>query len=214
MTAALKLSEKLYTYDDYLVWNDKVRRELVDGVVYNMASPTPIHQDVVLEIGTQLKNFLKGKKCKPYISPIDVRLNADKPFKKDDTVLQPDVLVLCDSSKIDEKGIKGAPDLVIEVLSPGSGRKDRFLKFKKYKEAGVREYWVVDINNNIVDVFIFEEDPHLHYVYAIIDPVPVRILEGCTINLSEILPPMTFDESLMTWEEPLKTEETEKSENN
>jgi Uma2 family endonuclease len=207
MSAALKLPVKRYTYEDYITWGDDVRCELIDGVIYNMAAPTVRHQDIVLEIGTQFKNALRGKKCKPYISPIDVRLNADKPFKKDDTIIQPDIIVLCDPSKVDEKmrSINGAPDLVIEVLSPGTGHKDRLIKFRKYKEAGVREYWLVDLTTTSIEVHAFEEGEHVHYRYRITDPVPVRILEDCIIDISEILPPIEYEE-LEQWTEPEENE--------
>ncbi|MCL2187619.1 MAG: Uma2 family endonuclease [Defluviitaleaceae bacterium] len=188
MSAALKLEKnRQYTYADYLTWDDNIRREIIDGVVYNMAAPTLTHQSIVLAIGGQFRNFLQGKKCKPYISPVDVRLTPDKIFEKDKNVFQPDVVVLCDASKIDEKdrGINGAPDLVIEVLSPSTAKKDRLLKFLKYKETGVREYWLVDLVEQLVDSFNFENNPHTHDIYSFANPIPVRIIEGCAIDLSE-----------------------------
>lgn len=192
--AARKL-ERVYTYKDYLTWDDDIRCELIDGVVYNMAAPSIRHQDAVGEVFTQLKSYLKGKKCKPYVSPVDVRLNADKPFKRDDTVVQPDVIVLCDPSKIDnrERSINGAPDLVVEVLSQSTVYKDRALKFKKYQEAGVREYWIVDIDGRVVEVYAFEENPLIRTIYSADEPVPVRILDGCEINLTDVLPPLESD---------------------
>jgi len=203
MSAALQLPKKTYTYEDYITWDDDVRCELIDGIIYNMAAPTVRHQQVTGEIFSQLKNFLKGKKCEPFISPIDVRLNADKPFKKDNNVVQPDVIVLCDPSKIDDKerSINGAPDLVIEVLSPSSSLKDRNLKYAKYLEAGVREFWIVDIHNQLIEVNAFEDGPHIRFIHNITDTVPVRILEGCTIDINDVLPPIKHEE-LPQWTEP------------
>ena len=138
---ALKL-EEYYTYADYCTWNDSERWELIEGVPYMMSpAPSPIHQGISREIAGQLYNFLKGNPCKLFAAPFDVRLNADK---ADDTVVQPDLLVICDSSKIDDKGCAGAPDLVIEILSPSTIRLDRIIKFRLYQKAGVREYWIVD----------------------------------------------------------------------
>jgi len=194
MGAALKemVSTPLYTYEDYYSWDDDVRCELIDGVVYNMGAPTVWHQDVAGEIFGQLREFLKGKKCRAYISPIDVRLKADKRLMMDDTVVQPDVIVLCDKSKIDEgKSIKGAPDLVIEVISPSSIKKDKLLKFNQYKNAGVREYWVVDARSFCVDVYYFNEGTH--NVFQMDEMIPVRLLEGCEIDLSEFVPEGFFE---------------------
>jgi len=190
MSAVRKMDVPLYTYADYAAWDDDVRCELIDGVVYNMAAPHHEHQDVLGEIFHQFKTHLKGKTCKPYIFPIDVRLFADNPFKRDDTVVQPDMIVVCDPSKLGKKGtILGAPDFVLEVLSPSSGKMDTLLKFKKYQEAGVREYWMVDMQSESIEICFFEENLHHRHVYAITDPVAVNILPDCTIDISELFPP-------------------------
>jgi len=186
--SALNLQQEYYTYTDIIKMDDDIRRELIDGVIYNMASPLNVHQDIMGEIFNQLKNFLKGKNCKVYIAPFDVRLNADKPNKEDDTVLQPDVLVICDRSKLDPKGrgCKGAPDLVIEVLSPSTAYRDRHIKYNKYLEHGVREYWIVDPAHNIVEAHILENDMYKIYYYQKTDSLPVHVLEGCEIDLSSV----------------------------
>ena len=131
-----------FTYKDYLTWDDNIRVEILDGIVYMMASPTEWHQSMVLGLGSQLNNFFDGKPCKPYVAPFDVRL-----FPQDDlgdkTVVQPDLLVVCDKSKIKPRGINGAPDFIIEVMSDSSEGHDMITKRKLYESAGVREYWIV-----------------------------------------------------------------------
>jgi Uma2 family endonuclease len=124
-----------YTYADYQTWNDGVRYELIDGVVYMMSpAPNRAHQELSGELFNQFYNYLKGKKCKVYAAPFDVRL-SDKEHEK--TVLQPDITVVCDPSKLDKKGCKGAPDMVVEILSPSNAERDTTLKLRKYLQAGV-----------------------------------------------------------------------------
>jgi len=174
-----------YTYSDYCSWNDGERWELIDGVAYGM-SPAPMrnHQDVSGALFYQLYNFLKDKPCKVYSAPFDVRLNAGEKSEKNDTVVQPDIVVVCDKSKLDEKGCNGAPDLVIEILSPSSLRMDRLLKLEKYRHYGVREYWIVDTEALGVEAYIL--DNGRYYLNAYIDEAPVEVLPGCVIDLKEV----------------------------
>ena len=183
--AALPLRQDSYTYADICAMRDDIRRELIDGVIYNMAAPTNTHQAIAMEISRQLGNFLKGRKCKVYFSPFDVRLNADE---GDDTVVQPDILVICDPKILDPKdrGCRGAPDLVVEVLSKSTAYMDRHVKFKKYLEAGVKEYWIVDPMNQYVDAHILENGKYNRHDYYRTDILPVHVLEGCEIDLSEV----------------------------
>ena len=118
-----------------------------------------------------------------YAAPFDVRLNADE---ADDTVVQPDLLVVCDQSKLDDKGCKGAPDLIIEILSPSTARFDRMLKFQQYLKAGVREYWMVDPLEQIVQVCIWKDGKYFIMAYADTDTVPVSVLPGLEIRLPEV----------------------------
>ena len=181
---------KYYSYSDYLSWDDGQRYELIDGLPYLMSpGPTWFHQGVCMELSRQLSIFLKGKPYKVYAAPFDVRLNADT---LDDTVVQPDIIVICDRSKLDSKGggYKGAPDLVIEILSPSTARMDRITKYKKYLQAGVREYWIVDIDNKIVDVHILENSKYVKTAHAETETIPVHVLEGCMINLEEVFEDM------------------------
>ena len=173
-----------YTYADYCQWDDGERWELIDGVSYLM-SPAPLrtHQGISMELSRQLATFLKGKLCEVYAAPFDVRLNADT---DDDTVVQPDLLIVCDRSKLDDKCCVGAPDMVIEILSPSSGRYDKLVKFQTYQNAGVREYWIVDPDTRTVQACILENGKYVLTMYGDADIAPVHILEGCTINLRDV----------------------------
>lgn len=144
-----------YTYADYCSWPDDTRYELIDGVAYAMApAPTRTHQSLVLELARQVATALQGKPCQPFVAPLDVRLfHADEADDKVDTVVQPDVLVVCDEAKLDERGVRGAPDWVAEVLSPSSAKHDLIVKLALYERAGVREYWLLHPTDRLVTVY-------------------------------------------------------------
>lgn len=132
------MKEKRYTYKDYCTWNDSKRYELIDGIAYVMAAPTLRHQEICGRMCNRISSYLEGKHCKVFASPIDVRLNF---HKEDDTVVQPDIIVVCDFDKLsDGKAVKGAPDFIIEILSPATSKKDRVFKRRKYEQAGVKEF--------------------------------------------------------------------------
>jgi Uma2 family endonuclease len=177
--------DKRYTYAEYAGWPDDGKRyELIDGVVYMMApAPTWEHQDISAELLTQLRVFLKGKPCKAFAAPFDVRLNASA---GDDTVVQPDLVVVCDRLKLSGAGCVGAPDFVVEILSRTSANRDRVLKFNQYLKAGVREYWIVDPDSKTVIVNILDNGRYYTTAYGETDTVSVNILEGCTISLSDV----------------------------
>ena len=176
--------QKRYTYADYCSWDEDERCEIIDGLLYMMAQPTRKHQEITGEIYRQLANFLKGKPCRVFISPFCVRLNHKA---KDDTVVEPDVLVVCDESKLDDSGCNGAPDLVIEVLSPSTADYDKSIKYNKYKEHGVREYWIVDPVDNNVTIHLFKKDrPAPDYCIGS-GTIYVHILKGCMIDLRDLL---------------------------
>ena len=194
----LPIERERYTYADYCTWDDDFRCELIDGEIYVdgqlypgkpgaavMMAPAPAlgHQSISVDLTRQLANFLKGKPCKVFHAPFDVRLNAGT---GDDTVVQPDIAVVCDMSKLSEKGCVGAPDLVIEILSPSSARRDRFLKLNAYQRAGVREYWIVDPDTKTVLVNILENGKYFIKSFSDADTAPVHVLEGCTIGLRDV----------------------------
>jgi len=172
-----------YTYADYLTWGDGVRYELIDGVAYAMTSPSTVHQRVSRKLTLKIGNFLEGKVCELFVAPSDVRLNHDK---GDDTVVQPDLLVVCDKSKLDDRGCLGAPDLVIEILSASTARFDMLVKFQKYLNAGVREYWIVDPEEQIVDVFVLEHGKYIGSEYKENGVIESHVLKGCEISLAEV----------------------------
>ena len=186
MSAVRKLEsneKRRFTYADYCTWGDDERWELIDGVPYAMAAPTVRHQGVSGNIYLQIGNFLQRKKCRVFYAPTDVRLNADS---WDNTVVQPDLLVVCDKSKIDEKGIIGAPDMVVEVLSPSSASHDTIAKFMLYLKAKIREYWIVDpVSGNVV-VNILEDGKYVATAYEKTEKAPVTVLDGCFVDLTEV----------------------------
>ncbi len=175
--------DERYTYADYCKWDDGERWELIDGVAYAMSpAPNRMHQSVSGEIFGQLYEFLKGHPCKAFYAPFDVRLDADK---EDDTVVQPDIVVICDQSKLDDKGCKGAPDLVVEIVSPSSSRHDKVRKFNKYLVAGVKEYWIVDPGDKTVMVYFLQESSKA-VPYEETDKIPVGVLPECVIDLAPV----------------------------
>ncbi|MBF0474211.1 MAG: Uma2 family endonuclease [Deltaproteobacteria bacterium] len=153
MSLAASNNER-YTYRDYLTWDDDERWELIDGVPYNMSpAPTRRHQRISLDVATQLNNFLSGTPCEVYAAPFDVRLpKGDEADNQVDTVVQPDIVVICDPAKLDDRGCRGAPDFVVEILSPSTSEKDRTIKLALYENRGVKEYWIIDPENNTITV--------------------------------------------------------------
>lgn len=181
--------EKRYTLADALTWDESERIELIYGDPVMMAPPTRAHQKAVSELNRQLGNYLQGKKCEVYPAPFAVRLfeqNGDYP-EDVDTMVEPDISVVCDKDKLDDIGCKGAPDLIMEILSPSTQRHDRFTKFNLYQQAGVREYWIVDLTNKLVQVFVLDGKYYAAKDFgAPGDKVKVNVLEDCTIDLSQV----------------------------
>ena len=172
-----------YTVEDYLAWPEDERVELIDGVIYEMASPIDRHQLIASEIGNILRNFIKENQgeCIPFSAPIDVQLDMD-----DKTMVQPDVLVVCDRNKLKNGRLFGAPDFVAEVLSPSSRKKDSYIKLGKYSNANVREYWLVDPDKKRIVVYDFANE-ELAKVYTFKEKVPVSIFNGhCEVDFAEI----------------------------
>jgi len=172
-----------YTYDDYVQWDDDIRRELIDGVPYLMASPSWRHQEIITNLIIQFGNFLEGKPCKVLAAPLDVRLNADT---LDNIVVQPDLIIICDLSIRTDAGCKGVPDMVVEILSPSTAHYDKTTKFDVYQKAGVREYWIIDPKEEILAVHILNDGNYITHAYTKKDTVPVHVLEGCVINLNKV----------------------------
>lgn len=178
-----------YTLENYYEIPDDIRVELIDGVIYNMAAPSATHQDLILEMDVALRDFIKKNKgnCKVYISPIDVQLDCD-----DRTMVQPDVIVLCDRDKIINRCVYGAPDFIVEVLSPSSTKRDTAIKLRKYKEVGVREYWIIDPDKKKVVVYDWTKS-EIPKVYGFDSKVSVGIFGGeCVIDFAEIYEEIKF----------------------
>jgi Uma2 family endonuclease len=182
MPALQEAAEDYYTYADVLQWDEDFRAELVDGAVYLMAPPLRKHQGAVAQLFFQIQRFLLGKPCKAYPAPFAVRLFPRRD-NSDDTVLEPDLVVVCDPAKLDDRGCNGPPDFVAEVLSPAAARYDRILKFRKYQEAGVREYWIVDPDMKTVQACVLENGRYVVAMYEETDTAPVAALPGCEIGL-------------------------------
>jgi Uma2 family endonuclease len=166
-----------------MTWDDDKRRELIDGVPYLMSAPSLRHQRLLGNLYGQFWTFLKGKKCKVFFAPLDVRLNADT---FDNTVVQPDMLIICNESVIDKAGCKGVPDMVVEILSPSTSRYDRITKFNTYLKAGIHEYWIVDPETKTLAVHVLKDGNYIIHPYFGDVKVPVHVLEGFSVDLSEV----------------------------
>ena len=179
-----------YTFADVLSWDESEHIEIINGEAFAMAAPSRMHQKISMELSRQLANYLEGKKCEVYPAPFSVRLfeqDGDAP-EDVDTLVEPDISLFCDRNKLDQYVCKGAPDMVIEVLSPSSHRHDQLVKLNLYQRAGVREYWIVDPENRIVRVMLLSDAGFLqpHEIYQQGDIARVTVLEGCFIELGKV----------------------------
>ena len=179
----LDLVNGIYTYADYLMWKIKDRLELLKGKIFQMGAPSLTHQTVSMNFSHLLSNYFYKTPCKLFAAPFDVRL-AKKGEKDNEvyTVVQPDLCVVCDADKLDERGCWGAPDLIIEILSPGNSKKELKNKYELYQEAGVREYWVIRPDNKEITQFVLENGQ-----YRTLPP----IVEGDLIH-STIFPDLSL----------------------
>jgi Uma2 family endonuclease len=183
-----------YTYADILEMDEKTRVEIIDGELFMMAPPATDHQIISGELFGQLWQFLKGKPCRVFAAPFGVRLfpRADL---GDDTYLEPDIVVICDPSKISKAGCEGAPDMVVEILSPSNSRHEMLLKFKKFLAAGVKEYWIIDGDGKTVEIHVLVDQGRYTTSVAVEDDeIPVSILPGCKIQLRELWPAAPLSE--------------------
>jgi len=152
---------KEYSYLDYLRWHFKERVELIKGRIYKMSpAPSRRHQDTSQIINFWFYEFFINKKCKVYVAPFDVRMPIPN-GKKDSTVVQPDLCVICDTSKLDDQGCNGAPDLIVEILSPGNSKMEMKIKMDLYEECGVKEYWVVEPANTAILVYVLRDGQYI-----------------------------------------------------
>lgn len=179
---------KTYTYADYLSWNLSERVELLWGKIFKMSpAPSTNHQRISSILHRNIANFLMNSSCEVFHAPFDVYLKINE--QQPDSVVQPDIVIVCDQSKLDEKGCQGAPDLVVEILSPSSAQKDLKYKLKLYEEAGIPEYWVVDPSNFLVQVFVLESGQYQsHRPYTYEDSIQSKVIQGFSIHLKEVFP--------------------------
>lgn len=179
-----------YTYADYLNWPENERWELINGLPYNMTpAPSTEHQRISRKLVLQFANYLVGKTCEVFYSPFDVRLPlAHEKDEEIDTVVQPDLAIICDRNKLDKKGCKGAPDLIIEIISPATAKKDMQEKFLLYERNGVKEYWLVFPLDSVIDVYVLNKDNKYDRsgLYQSPDKIKVGILADLDIDLGLI----------------------------
>ena len=179
----------IYTYADYLKWQWEERVELFKGVIMKMAAPGTRHQVIIGNFYFHLRQFLNAYPCQVFIAPFDVRLPVQNKKKDTEitTVVQPDLCIVCDRSKIDARGCVGAPDIVIEILSPGNSKKEIQNKFDLYEEAGVKEYWIVIPVEEVIIIHTLEGDTYRKSkVYSSSQLITSPILPGLEINTTDI----------------------------
>lgn len=191
MGFALRKEKETYTYGDYKYWQDDERYELINGEVYNMSpAPKRIHQKLSGRIFNLFFNFLKGKTCEVYDSPFDVRFPDYEDQKDDDieTVVQPDIVVVCDKNKLDDIGCKGAPDIVIEILSPATSKKDLNEKFYLYEKHKVKEYWVVYPHEQVLHIYLLLSNGKYDksIIYGSDDKFTVSLFPDMTVDMKEV----------------------------
>ena len=179
----------VYSYADYLLWKFQQRVELLKGKIFTMSpAPNTKHQRISMGLTRELLNFFKGKTCQLFAAPFDVRLPQKS--KKDEqiyTVVQPDLCVICDPNKLDERGCIGAPDLIIEILSPGNSKKEMKDKFELYQEAGVAEYWIVHPTEENILVFVLKDGKYSSLPPVVMgDMITSEVFSGLKIDTKDI----------------------------
>jgi len=179
-----------FTYADLITWSEDERWELIDGIPYDMTpAPSRQHQDIVTELMVQFGVFLRDAPCRLYTAPFDVRLpRSNEDGMTASTVVQPDLLVVCDRAKLDGRGVVGSPTLVVEITSPSTAGKDLREKRAAYELAGVPEYWIISPTDKTVQVFTLDERGRYGAptVYTVADQAPVGVLPGLIIDLARV----------------------------
>ena len=173
--------KRLYTVDALLDLEGELYVELYEGQIVVMFHPTRRHEAIKTEISGQIWQFLKGKSCNVYTSHFGVKPNSDE-----ESLFLPDIVVICDSSKQGDRVYEGAPDFIIEILSPSTALMDKKLKFQKYQKAGVKEYWIVDPVHNLIEANILNNNLYTTAIYTENEKAPVQVLEGFELDLSEV----------------------------
>ena len=193
MAGSTKRKQQRYSYADYLTWDDDNRYEIIDGEVFDMTSPNFTHQSISGELFRQMANFFEDKPCKVISAPFDVILT--KNAKKDEeifTVVQPDIMVVCDPKKIEERGIVGAPDLVVEIISPSTSSKDNIIKRRIYEQAGVKEFWLISPLERLIRVNKLGKDGLFgrEDIYDDTAEIAIAQFAGLSIDCRRLFPPL------------------------
>lgn len=182
-----------YSYADYLTWKFEEYVELLKGKISKMSAPTRNHQRIVLRLGMLFEHYLEKSRCQAFVAPFDVRLLDQKKIEKNNkqiyTVVQPDICVVCDEEKLDDKGCEGSPDLIVEILSPSTKKKDLEDKYELYEFNGVKEYWVVSVNDETITIFDLNEQGkyQLRKIYADDESmISAKTVEGFTVKMERI----------------------------
>jgi Uma2 family endonuclease len=179
-----------YSYSNYLNWLFPERVELIKGKIFKMSpAPSRVHQEVSINLLNPIVNFLKGKPCKVYSAPFDVRFPKESKADKDVyTVLQPDICVVCDKSKLDARGCIGAPDLVIEILSPGNTKMELLHKYRVYEEFGVKEYWVVSQSDQSILIYTLNDSGKFQpsKIFTLSEKITSSVLPGFELELDDV----------------------------
>ena len=204
MGEAARVLNERYTFGDYLQWPEDERWELIEGVAYSMSpSPSWRHQGLAGELFAQIRSFLKDSPCRVFMAPLDILLpeegEEELPDNDLDTVVQPDLVVICDTDKLGERAVRGAPDIAVEVLSPYSWERDLRLKMRVYEERGVREYWVLDGGNRVLTVYNRDESGHFQASTSLVAPSSPEHIKTKTdgtkpeVAISAVLPGFSLD---------------------
>ena len=175
---------KVYTEDDYYNLPENIRAELIEGnIIYNQAAPSRIHQTILMELSGTIRDYLKSKggPCRVYPAPFAVKLKKDRK-----TIVEPDISVICDPNKLTDRGCTGAPDWIIEIVSPGNSSNDYILKLNLYANSGVREYWIVDPDKKRVFVYFLEKARFEVETYTFHDKIKVNIYDDLYIDFPEL----------------------------
>jgi Uma2 family endonuclease len=193
MAGSVKRKQQRYSYADYLTWDDDNRYEIIDGEVFDMTSPSFTHQSISMELSRQFANYFEDKPCKVVCAPFDVILT--KSAKKNDeifTVVQPDIMVICDRKKIEERGIVGAPDLVVEIISPSTSSKDNIIKRRVYEQAGVKEFWLISPVERLIRVNKLGKDGRFEREEIYDDTAEIAIAQfaGLSVDCRRLFPPL------------------------
>jgi len=193
MAGSSRKKQQRYSYADYLTWDDDNRYEIIDGEVFDMTSPGVLHQSILSELFKQLVIFFDNKPCKVFVAPLDVLL-AKNASRSDEvfTVVQPDIMVVCDSKKIEERGIVGAPDLVVEIISPSTSSKDNIIKRRVYEQAGVKEFWLISPLERLIRVNKLGKDGRFEREEIYDDTAEIAIAQfaGLSVDCRRLFPPL------------------------